>query len=108
MAYGASKHVTINKNIDVYGAKLLPKTILAYPVDWLWVYLCHLLNTQHCCLCPNEKLDLPLAAHLPHPPTLTYMCHSYMLYRSCEKVVLENQAYVYRWPSVLLQNPIEL
>ena len=40
-----------------------------YPVDW--VCSCHLLilKTQQYCLCPNGGYDLPLATHLPQPPT---------------------------------------
>ena len=36
-------------NKDVSGAKLLPTTVSTCPVDW--VSFCHLLKTQHCCLC---------------------------------------------------------
>ena len=39
-------------NKDMNGDRLLPTTVVTYPVDW--VYLCHLLKTQYCCcLCPN-------------------------------------------------------
>ena len=36
-------------NKDVSSARLLPTTVSTYPVDW--VYFCHLLKTQHYCLC---------------------------------------------------------
>ena len=56
---------SINKNIC--GAKLLPTTISAYPMDC--VCFCHLLKTQHCCLCSNARYDLPPAGHSPPPPS---------------------------------------
>ena len=49
------------------GAKLLPTTIPAYPVDC--VCFCDLLKTQHCCLSSNGRYNPPLAAHPPPPPT---------------------------------------
>ena len=51
---------------DMIGAKLLPMTVSAYPVDC--VYVCHLLKTQHCCLCSSGRYTPPPAAH-PSPPT---------------------------------------
>ena len=54
-------------NEDVSGARLLPTTVSTYPVDW--VCFCHLLKTQHCCLCPSGSFNLPSAAHPPPPPT---------------------------------------
>ena len=52
---------------NCWGAKLLPMTILIYPVDY--VYPCHLLRAQHHYLCPNCKENPPLACSTtpPHP-----------------------------------------
>ena len=76
---------------DVSGARLLPTTVLSYPVDW--VSFCHLLKTQHCCLCPNERYNLLPASHLPPPPIPpppTYpppiTCHPWY-YSHCKNVV---------------------
>ena len=55
-------------NKDMSGTRLLPTTVSTYPVDW--VCFCHLLKTQHCCLCPSgryTRLRLPTCLH--HPPT---------------------------------------
>ena len=52
-------------NKDVCGTKLQPTTVLVYPVDC--DCLCHLLNTQYCCLFLSGSLNLPPALH-PHPP----------------------------------------
>ena len=41
-------------NKGAHGTKLLPTTILAYPVDC--VCSCHLLNRQHCCLCLHQLI----------------------------------------------------
>ena len=50
------------------GAKLLPMTVLAYPVDC--ICFCHLLKAiTNACMCPNGQYNLPLAAHPPTPPT---------------------------------------
>ena len=54
-------------NKDVTGARLLPTTVSTCPVDW--VPFCHLLKTQHCCLCPYGRFNPPPATHLPTPPT---------------------------------------
>ena len=51
-------------NKDVSGARLLPTTVLTYPVDW--VYFCHWLKTQQCSLHSNGRYNLPLVTH--HPP----------------------------------------
>ena len=48
-------------NKDVSGTRLLPTTVSTYPMDW--VCFCHLLNTQHCCLCPGGSFNPPSAAH---------------------------------------------
>ena len=48
---------------DVCDAKLFPMTTLAYPI--YCVCFCHLLRTQHCCLCPNGRYNLLLTAHPP-------------------------------------------
>ena len=56
-------------NKDVSGTRLLPTTVLTYPMDW--VCFCHLLNTQHCCLCPYGSFSPPPATHPPPPPTPT-------------------------------------
>ena len=62
-------------NKDVSGARLLPKTVSTYPVDW--VCFCHLLKTQHCCLCPNGRYNQPPAIHhLHHPPYPLPPAHS--------------------------------
>ena len=53
-------------NKDVSDARLQPTTVLSYPVDR--ICFCHLLKTQHCCLYPNGRYNLPLATHLPQPP----------------------------------------
>ena len=44
----------VNGIKDVCGAKLQPMTVSAYPVDC--DHLCHLLDTQYCCLCLNGSL----------------------------------------------------
>ena len=46
-------------------AKLLPMSVLIYPVDC--VHFCHLLRTQHHCLFPNDWENPPLA--FPSTPT---------------------------------------
>ena len=53
-------------NKGACGTKLLPMIVLAYPVDC--VCFCHLLNTQHCCLCPNGRYNPPPSSHPLHPP----------------------------------------
>ena len=59
---------TIHCSKGACGTKLLPTTVLAYPVDCARVCFCHLLNTQHCCLCPNEGylvfLEMPCVQFL--------------------------------------------
>ena len=74
---GASEN-GINK--DMCDAKLLPTTVSTYPV--VCVCFCHLLETEHCCLCSIRRHNLPSAAHLsptttPPPPTRPppYTCH---------------------------------
>ena len=63
-------------NKDVIGVRLLPMTISTYHVDW--ACLCHLLKTQHCCLCPNRRCNpLPATTHShypshPHSPAYPY------------------------------------
>ena len=88
---------TINKNMC--GAKLLPTTISAYPMDC--VCFCHLLKTQHCCLCSNGRYDLPPAGHSPPPPSspLPSPCPLHMAllilhYRCCEKWLKIQQCYI--------------
>ena len=56
-------------NKDVSGAKLLLMTTSVYHVDC--ACFCPLLKTQHHCLCPNGRCNLPLASHPP-----PYTCHS--------------------------------
>ena len=51
-------------NKGACGTKLLPMTVLAYAVDC--VCFCHLLDTQHCCLCPNGQYNPPPASHPVH------------------------------------------
>ena len=53
--------------IDMYVAKLLPITILTYAVNC--ICFCHSMKTQHCCLYPCERHNLPLAVHPPPPST---------------------------------------
>ena len=53
-------------NKDVGGAKLLLMTTSVYPVDCACI--CPLLKTQHHCLCPNGRCNLPSASHPPPPP----------------------------------------
>ena len=53
----------INKNVT--GTKLLPTTISTSAADW--VPFCHLLKTQHCCLCPYGRFNPLPATHSPHP-----------------------------------------
>ena len=58
-------------NKDVGGAKLLLTTTSVYPVDCACI--CPLLKTQHHCLCPNGKCNLPSASHPPpHPLPSAY------------------------------------
>ena len=47
------------------GAKLLPATVSAYPMDC--VCFNDSLKTQHCCLSYNGRYDPPPVAY-PHPP----------------------------------------
>ena len=56
-------------NKDVGGAKLLLTTTSVYPVDCTCI--CHLLKTQHHCLCPNGRCNPPSASHSP-PHTLIH------------------------------------
>ena len=53
-------------NKDVGGAKLLLRTTSVYPVDCACI--CPLLKTQHHCLCPNGRCNLPSASHPPLSP----------------------------------------
>ena len=55
-----------------WGVRLLPMSILTYPVDC--VHLCHLLRAQHHCLCPNGR-ELQLA----HPPPPPCSCPTHLL-----------------------------
>ena len=52
-------------NQSSWGTRLLPMSVSTYPVDY--VHLCHLLSTQHNCLCPNGKENPPSVC----PPTPT-------------------------------------
>ena len=56
-------------NKDVCGAKLLPTTVSAYTMNF--ICSCHLVKTQHCCLCSCGRYNLPSAAHPPHHPPYT-------------------------------------
>ena len=42
---------------------------LSQSVLWIESLSCHLLRTQHCCLCPYGRFNPPPATHLPPPPT---------------------------------------
>ena len=53
-------------NKDVGGAKLMLMTTSVYPVDCACI--CPLLKTQHHCLCPNGRCNLPSASHPPPLP----------------------------------------
>ena len=53
----------INKGVS--GARLLPTTVLTYPVDW--VCFCHWLNTHYCPLCLIERHNPAPATHPLHP-----------------------------------------
>ena len=55
-----------NTNQNWWDVKLLPMSVLTYPVHC--VCLCHLLGTQDHCLCPNGRVNLPS----PCPPTPLY------------------------------------
>ena len=76
-------------NKDVCGAKLLPTTASAHPVDC--VCFCHLLKTDHCCLCQNERYNPTPAAHPLHPshPLLTHATYDNTV---AEKKVAQNPA----------------
>ena len=79
MSWHFSHLISCSVNMDACGAKLLLTTVLAYPVDC--ACFCHLLKTQHHCLCPT------LPHHPPHPPPThppSYRCHLWY-YSSCEK-----------------------
>ena len=84
-------------NKDVCGARLLPVTVSAYAANYN--HFCHLIKTQHCCLCPCERYNPPPTTHphhhLPHPlppahPPSTcphsYTCYLWN-YSSCEKLL---------------------
>ena len=82
-------------NKDVTGARLRQTTVSTCPVNWVPFY--NLLKTQHCCLCPYGKLNLPPATYPPlhplHPPS-TYppliTCHLWY-YSHCEKLLKTKQ-----------------
>ena len=81
-------------NKDVTGARLLPTTVSTCPVDW--VPICHLLKTQHCCLCPQWSFNPPPATHSPPPPTPPPPSHppfnmSFLILQSLWKKLLKNQ-----------------
>ena len=61
-------------NQNWLGFKLLPMAVLIYPV--ICVHSCHLLRTQHHCLCSNgrERENLSLACP-PTPTMLSYPFH---------------------------------
>ena len=44
-------------NQNWWGAKPMPEAVLIYPVVCL--HICHLLEPQHHCLCPNGRENLP-------------------------------------------------
>ena len=65
---------SINQNW--WGTKLLPISVLIYPVDC--VHLCHLLRIQYHCLSPDGRENPPSACPPTpttpfHPPTPLYM-----------------------------------
>ena len=56
-------------NKYVCGVKLLPMTVSAFAVNR--IRFCHLVKTQHRCLCPCGMNKPPPSAHPPpHPPNL--------------------------------------
>ena len=61
-------------NKDVGGAKLLLTTTSVYPVDCACI--CPLLKTQHHCLYPNGRFNLPLASHPLLPPPVHPLIHT--------------------------------
>ena len=64
---GPVHEATGDNNKDAWGTKLLPMTILTYPLGC--DYFCYLLQMQHYCLCPSGKYNPPPSAH---PPTSLY------------------------------------
>ena len=56
------------------GTTLLLMTASVYPV--YCACFCHLLETQHCCPCPNRSCNSPPAVHPlppPIPPTFIHV-----------------------------------
>ena len=66
-------------NQNWWGVRLLPISISTHPVDC--VHLCHLLRTQHHCLCPNGKEDPPSSC--PHHPIPLLPTHP-LIYDTCD------------------------
>ena len=56
-------------------AKLLPMAVLINPM--VCIHSCHLLGTQHYCLCSNGRKDPPSAC--PPTPTITLPPHTHPL-----------------------------
>ena len=63
--------------INKCGARLLPTTVSACAMNF--VHFCHLVKSQHCCLCSCGIYNPPLAAHL-HLATLPPSCTPTLLY----------------------------
>ena len=71
---------SINQNW--LGAKLLPMTVLIYPV--ICVHPCHLLRTQHHYLCPNDRENPPSACPLTlSPHDITGVVKNYLKNQQC-------------------------
>ena len=66
----------INKGVT--SARLLPTTVSTCPVDY--IPFCHLLKTQHCCLCPYGRLNPP-----PATPYNVRFVILQLLWKSCSK-----------------------
>ena len=65
-------------NKDVSDVRLLPTTVLTYPLDL--VCFSHLLKTQQCCLCPNGRYNTLLATYMPSYPSHPFLSFHPLLY----------------------------
>ena len=94
-------------NKDVSSIRLLPTTVLTYPMDW--VCLCHLHKTKHCWVCPSERYNPPLATHPPTPithPTHPYNVPTVVLQSLNNMLCIVSQA-LSRYPGVTISELTE-
>ena len=92
-------------NQNWWDARLLQMSILIYPVDC--VHLCHLLRTQHHCLCPNGRENPPLACPYPAPS------HPSLIHNTCDitgvvKNYLKNQHSEYCMAELAIKHQLHI